>query len=183
MSSRATRALLKLYPRRIRDRYGDELLDLEDELRAHGDVSRARLIRDMLTGALLIRTNHQRARLAIGAVLVVGGLAVAGAMLGERGTDSLARPSHPRVQLEAQTVMPAPYGACPVAAGSSCSVTPCAEFIDRSADNGVTAQPNVPTIRRRPPHLITASRCPAQRHKGPQSGALVAQPAMPTSTG
>ncbi len=52
MSSRLTRTLLKLYPRRIRNRYGDELLDLQDELRAQDDVSRTHLIRDMLAGAL-----------------------------------------------------------------------------------------------------------------------------------
>jgi hypothetical protein len=34
MSSGLTRTLLRLYPRRIRDRYGGELLDLEDELMA-----------------------------------------------------------------------------------------------------------------------------------------------------
>ena len=33
MSSRLMRALLKLYPRRIRKRYGDELLDLQSEPR------------------------------------------------------------------------------------------------------------------------------------------------------
>lgn len=31
MSSRLMRTLLKLYPRRIRNRYGDELLELEDK--------------------------------------------------------------------------------------------------------------------------------------------------------
>lgn len=37
MSSRLMRMLLKLYPRRIRNRYGDELLDLQSELEAQGD--------------------------------------------------------------------------------------------------------------------------------------------------
>jgi hypothetical protein len=46
MSSRLMRTLLKLYPRRIRNRYSDELLDLENELRAQGEVSRTRLIRE-----------------------------------------------------------------------------------------------------------------------------------------
>lgn len=81
MSSRLTRTLLKLYPRRIRNRYGDELLDLQDELRAQDDVSRTRLIRDMLAGALLVRPAR-RAYLVIGAVLVIGGLVVAGAAIG-----------------------------------------------------------------------------------------------------
>jgi hypothetical protein len=108
MSSRLTRTLLRLYPRRIRDRYGEELLDLEDELRAHGEVSRTRLIRDMLTGALLIRLTRQRARLVVGAVLVVVGLAVTGTIIGGRGTGAPARASHPRVQLVAQTITAMP---------------------------------------------------------------------------
>lgn len=89
------RTLLKLYPRRIRNRYSDELLDLENELRAQGEVSRTRLIRDMLAGALLIRPTRQRARLVTGAVLVIVGLAMAGTIIGGRGTDSPARASHP----------------------------------------------------------------------------------------
>jgi hypothetical protein len=112
MSSRLTRALLKLYPRRIRNRYGEELLDLEDELRAQGEVSRTRLIRDMLAGALLIRPSRQRARLVTGAVLVVVGLVVADTVIGGRGTESPARASHPRVQLVAQTITAIPYGSC-----------------------------------------------------------------------
>jgi hypothetical protein len=129
MSSRLTRTLLKLYPRRIRNRYGEELLDLEDELRAQGKVSRTRLIRDMLTGALLIRPTRQRARLVTGAVLVIVGLVVAGTIIGRRGTDAPARASHPRVQLAAlvaQTERAMP-NTCPVAAGSSCSLTPCTD--------------------------------------------------------
>ena len=35
------RLLLKLSPRRVRDRYGDELLDLESELRARRHLARA----------------------------------------------------------------------------------------------------------------------------------------------
>jgi hypothetical protein len=60
MSSRLTRTLLKLYPRRIRNRYGDKLLELQDELRAQDDVSRTRLIRDMIAGALLVRPARRR---------------------------------------------------------------------------------------------------------------------------
>jgi len=84
MSSRLTRTLLKLYPRRIRNRYGDELLDLQDELRAQDDVSRTHLIRDMLAGALLV-WPARRAYLMIGAVLVIGGLGVGGAAVGGPG--------------------------------------------------------------------------------------------------
>lgn len=176
MSSRLTRTLLKLYPRRIRDRYGEELLDLEDELRAHGEVSRPRLIRDMLTGALLIRHTRQRARIVTGAVLVAVGLAVAATVIGGRGTDSPARASQHRVQLVAQTATAMPYKVCSVAAGSSCSLTPCTEFIGRSSGEDAVARSSVPTIQRPRP---AGTRCPAHPHAGPQSAVLMAQPAMP----
>jgi hypothetical protein len=178
MSSRLTRTLLKLYPRRIRDRYGEGLLDLEDELRAQGEVSRSRLIRDMLTGALLVWATRRRARIVAGTVLVVVGLVVAGTVIGGRGTDAPARASGPRVQLTAQYVPANPYGVCPVAAGSSCSLTPCTEFIGRSPDEDAVARSSVPTIQR--PRRVTGTRCPVHPHAGPQSAVLMAQPAMPT---
>jgi len=117
MSSRLTRTLLKLYPRRIRNRYGDELLDLEDELRVQGKVSRTRLIRDMLTGALLIRPTRQRR---------ASSPARSSSSLDSqwphnhrgRGTDAPARASHPQVQLAAQSVTAIPYGSCFVVTGS-----------------------------------------------------------------
>src|ERR1700719_2744974 len=142
MSSRLTRTLLKLYPRRIRDRYGNELLDLQDELRAQDEVSRTRLIRDMLTGALLVR-HVRRPFLVIGAVLLIGGLAVGGAAIGGLGADSPARTSNPQAQLNRTWILPGVRRAvaapptCFVADGSSCSLTPCIEF---------TAQPSVLTL-------------------------------------
>ena len=65
MSSPFTRMLRKLYPRHIRDRYGDELLDLQDELRAHGEISRTRLFHDAIVGAVLARSRRQRAALVL----------------------------------------------------------------------------------------------------------------------
>ena len=52
MSSRIARVLLKLYPRPVRDRYGRELLTLQADLRARGELSRGRLVWDMLAGSL-----------------------------------------------------------------------------------------------------------------------------------
>lgn len=97
MSSGLTRALLKLYPRPFRDRYGDELFDLQDELRAQGDVSRMHLIRDMLAGAVLVRPAR-RAYLMImlGGVLVIVGLAVGGAAIAGLGVRSPASASDPQ---------------------------------------------------------------------------------------
>ena len=93
MSSRLTRALLKLYPRRIRSRYGDELLDLQDELRGQGNLSRTRLIRDTLAGAVLVRPVRERARLVITAILVIAGLATAGSIIAAAGTSSRTQTS------------------------------------------------------------------------------------------
>lgn len=178
MSSRVTRTLLKLYPRRVRDRYGEELLDLEDELRAQGEVSRTRLIRDMLTGALLVRATRQRKRIVTGAVLVVVGLAGAGTVIVGRGTDAPARASHHRVQLTAQYVPANPYGSCPVAAGSSCSLTPCTEFIGRSSGEDAVARSSVRAIQR--PRRPTGTRCAAHPHAEPQNAVLMARPATPS---
>ena len=178
MSSRLTRTLLKLYPRRMRDRYGEELLELEDELRAQGEVSRARLIRDMLTGALLVRATRRRVRIVTGAVLVVAGLVVAGTVISGRGTDSPARASHPRVQLVARTITAMPYSTCPVAAGSSCSLKPCTELIARPSDEDAVARSSVSTIQRR--RRVTGTRCAAHPHAGPDTLVLVARPTTPT---
>jgi hypothetical protein len=178
MSSRLTRTLLKLYPRRIRNRYGEELLDLEDELRAQGKVSRTRLIRDMLTGALLIRPTRQRARLVTGAVLVIVGLVVAGTIIGRRGTDAPARASHPRVQLAAQSVTAIPYGSCFVVTGSSCSLTPCTVFTGQTSAEDAVARSSVPATQRRP--RLTGTRCAAYPHARPQDLVVVARAVKPT---
>ncbi|MBV9002545.1 MAG: hypothetical protein JO304_26050 [Solirubrobacterales bacterium] len=152
MSSRLTRTLLKLYPRRIRDRYGDELLDLQDELRTRGDVSRLGLIRDMLAGSLLVRPAR-RAHLIIGAVLVIGGLALGGAAIRGPGTGPAAPASQAR--LKVKTINPVPYGSCFV--GSSCSLTPCSEFTGQPSAEGAVAYRSPPATRSWP-HLA-ATRC------------------------
>jgi hypothetical protein len=162
MNSRLIRMLLRLYPRRIRNRYGDELLDLQSELGAEGEVSRTRLIRDMLAGALLVRPARQRAHLVIGAVLVIAGLAVAGTTLGGRGTDSPARASHVHARLAVHSVDQAGSATCFVAASSSCSLRPCTEFTGRSSDEGAVVYSSVPATRRR--SRLTGSRCVAYPH-------------------
>ena len=107
MSSRMTRTLLKLYLRRIRDRYGEELLDLQDQLQARGGVSRMRLIGDMLAAALLVR-RVPPAVLTIGVLFVIGGLATAGTIISGRGTGTPARASHCQVRLGVQARRPIP---------------------------------------------------------------------------
>ena len=85
MNARLTRLLLRLYPKRIRDRYGNELVDLHDELRARDHISRSRLVKDMLTGAVLARPARQTV-LALGVLLAAGGVATGGLMLRNAGS-------------------------------------------------------------------------------------------------
>ena len=172
MSSRLTRTLLKLYPRRVRDRYGHELLDLQDELRAQGDLSRMRLIRDMLAGALLIR-RARRAYLMFGAALLIGGLAVIATSVGGRSTDSPARASHSQVRLAVQSVTASPYRACSVTGGSSCSLTPCAQFTGQPSASSAGAYSSLAATRRRP--RGTATRCAAYPQVQPQRSVFVSQ--------
>lgn len=164
MSSRLTRTLLKLYPRRIRNRYGNELLDLQDELRAQGEVSSMRLIRDMLAGALLVRPAR-RAYLMIGAVLVIVGLAVGGAAIRGLEADSPARASHPQTALTVRSAVAAPP-TCFVADGSSCSLTPCSEFTGRSSTEDAVAHGSVSVTQRRA--RVSATRCAVYPHVRPQ---------------
>jgi hypothetical protein len=140
----------------------------------------ARLSGIMLAGALLIRPTRQRARLVTAAVLVIVGLAMAGTIIGGRGTDSPARASHPKVRLAAQSLPlnPIPYGSCFVATGSSCSLTPCTEFIGRSSAEDAVAHSSVPATQRRP--RLTGTRCAAYPHARPQDLVVVARAVKPT---
>jgi hypothetical protein len=146
MSSRVMRLLLKLYPRRVRKRYGDELLDLHDELRAQGDASRTSLIRDTVAGALLVRPVRQRAYLAVGALIVIAGLALAGTMISGGGNASTKVAAlRPRVRLAVGTAVAVPYGTCFVADGSSCSLSACDEFIAQGSTEDAVAHTVVPS--------------------------------------
>lgn len=178
MSSRLARTLLTLYPRRIRNRYGDELLDLENELRAQGEVSRTRVIRDMLAGALLIRPARQRARLITGAVLVIVGLAMAGTVIARHGTDSPVRASHPKTRLVAQAVVAVPYGTCFVVAGSPCSIAPCTEFIEQASTEGAVTHSRGRAVQERPHR--TKTRCVAFPDARPEHSVFVERVAAAT---
>jgi hypothetical protein len=172
VSSRLTRMLLKLYPRRIRDRYGDELLDLQDELRGQGDLSRMRLIRDMLAGAFLVR-SARRAYLMMGAALLIGGLGFVGTKVGGRGTESPARASHPQVRLAVPSATASPYRSCLAAGGSSCSLTPCAEFTGQPSAGGAVGYSILPARRSRPHGAATG--CAAYPHVRRQRPVFVSQ--------
>lgn len=174
MSSRFTRALLRLYPRRIRDRYGDELLDLQDELSAQGELSRVRLIRDMLAGALLV-PPARRAYLMIGAVLVITGLAVGGAAIGGGRIDTRLPASNPKVRLAVQSItVPFPQAdSCAVAGGSSCSLTPCTQLTGHGSAQGPVADRSPRAARSRP--RATARRCVTHPRAQPQRPVFVGE--------
>jgi hypothetical protein len=175
MSSRLTRTLLKLYPRRVRDRYGDELLDLHDELSADGEISHSRLIRDALAGALLVRTARQRTHLAISATFLVIGLALAATIITTRDPHSPPRASLHR----APNVTASAGGACFITGGSPCSTVACTQFATQgSAQDAVAylttpaAAPQVnranarcaayPRARRPRPLFVTRASEPSQ---------------------
>ena len=149
MSSRWTRALLKLYPRRIRSRYGDELLDLQDELRTQGNLSRTRLICDTLAGAVLVRPVRERARLVVAAILVMAGLAIAGSIIAAAGTSSRRQTSSSRGRAAVPQVNALPYGTCFVAAGSSCSLAACTQFTGQTSTRNTTSSGDDPAALRR----------------------------------
>jgi hypothetical protein len=187
MSSRLARTLLKLYPRRIQDRYGDELLALDDELSAQGERSRTRLIRDMLAGALLVRPTRDRSGLVIGAVCLVAAVAVAAVIIGTRSIDVSAGKSHPPARAAAQAhrvqhrhgpkvvdSLPAvaiPHTGCFVGAGSSCSLTPCSEFTDASPTKQTATRDGVSISHRG--RGASATRCTAYPRVHPQRTILV----------
>jgi hypothetical protein len=85
MNSRPIRMLLRLYPKPIRERYGEELMDLHDELRAHDHVSRLRLTRDMLSGAMQARPIRHT-YLAFAVLVAVCGAAAGGVVLSSTGS-------------------------------------------------------------------------------------------------
>jgi hypothetical protein len=135
MSQRLGRMLLRLYPSRIRQRYGDELLDLQNELRSEGDLSLLRLTRDGIAGALIARSATQRA-LILGGGLLIAGLIAVGVTLAGSGHRSNAAfygsLKHPAVaRLAATPAVPpsVPYGrSCLVSSGMSCSLRACSEY-------------------------------------------------------
>jgi hypothetical protein len=168
-----TRALLKLYPRRIRNRYGDELLDLQDELRSQGNLSRARLIRDTLAGAVLVRPVRERARLVITAVLVIVGLTIAGSIIAGAGTSSPAHTSRLQARAAVPHVNAAPYGSCFVATGSSCSLAACTQFTGQTSAEGAVVYSSEPASKRQ--SRLTKTRCASHALVVPQRPVFVAR--------
>lgn len=155
MSFRLTRLLLKLYPRAIRDRYGDELIELGTELKAEGDISRMGLIWDAFRGALALWPARSRRCLGACASLAIVVLAIAGTSIGSRQTRATA--SRLRVPSHAPNAFVAPGASCFVGAGSSCSQSPCTEFADKGSAAAAVVRLSVTAVRQRSPSART--RC------------------------
>jgi hypothetical protein len=172
MSSPLMRALLKLYPRPIRNRYGDELLDLQDELRTQGNLSRTRLIRDTFAGAVLVRPVRERARLVITAVPVIVGLAIAGSIIAGAGTGSPAQTSRPQARAVVPHVNATPYRSCFVATGSSCSLAACTQFTGQTSTQGAVVYDSEPAAERQ--QRLTKTRCASHALVLPQQPVFVA---------
>lgn len=182
MSRRFRRALLVLYPPRFRRRYGTELLQLQDELRREGKLSRVRLTRDAVAGAFIARSPHQRALIA-GSGLLIATLIAAATTLGESGRHS---PAMPRAQLAAVAVTPTrpalPYGrSCFVGAGTSCSLDACVQFT-ASPQTSTTVAAQAPGHNKRDSSQATTA-CVSDRHaRHPQGRSLFVTGARRTHT-
>ena len=112
MSNRFLRAVLALYPRGFRRRYGPEVQGLVNDLEAAGDRSRLRLVSGLLVSAVAerLRTVRLDARLTLPTLVAVAAL---GTIVGAAG--SAATPA---------TALPGPIA--PPAAGGSSAARPAA---------------------------------------------------------
>jgi hypothetical protein len=143
MNERLVRMLLALYPRRIRDRYGAELIDLHRELEPHDVAGRARLIADVLVGALAARSARERARLATGLAVAAAAVAFGVVALAGHAADTAA----PRLALVG---VPVDGHTCFVDGAATCSLEACSQFIAGASVTDAVLDLSAPTdVRRR----------------------------------
>jgi hypothetical protein len=163
MSSRVTRFMPKLYPRAIQDRYAQEMVELDDELKEHGDLSRPRLLWDMLGGALLLWRARSRQCVVAGAVLTIVGLTVLGTIRGSEHPDRL--PQRLDRQLRIPTASVASGAPCFV--GGPCPASPCPQFVEDGSINGGVSYSSVPLVAHpsRPTHANCVTYRPIQKRK------------------
>ena len=111
--------------------------------------------------ARLAMGARQRARLLIPGVIVILGLTSDVVIVARSGGDSPLRATHPQRRLVVQIANAVPYETCFVAAGSSCSVSPCAEFIDQASAQSAVLYSTQPVTRHRP----ATTRAPSNRSR------------------
>ena len=94
MSNRFLRAVLALYPRGFRRRYGPEVQGLVNDLEAAGDRSRLRLLSGLLVSAVAerLRTVRLDARLTIPTLVAVAALGTIVGAAGPAATPATALP-------------------------------------------------------------------------------------------
>ena len=92
MSNRFLRAVLALYPRGFRRRYGPEVQGLVNDLEAAGDRSRLRLVSGLLVSAVAerLRTVRLDARLTISTLVAVAALGTVVGAAGPAATPATA---------------------------------------------------------------------------------------------
>jgi hypothetical protein len=115
MSNRLVRAVLALYPRSFRRRYGREVRELVEELEGAGDQSRLRLVGGLLAAAAAewLRATRAAAALSIIALLAVAASAAILAVPSASPAHHLSAVT--AVSGEVTTVMSAPPGLVPPA--------------------------------------------------------------------
>jgi hypothetical protein len=135
MTNRLVRAVLTLYPRGFRRRYGPEIQDLVNELEAAGDRSRIRLVGGLLASAAAERLRAIRldARLAIPTLAAVVALGTIMSVTSPR----VARHHFPRAVANGGT-----YAS--LATTSSTATGPWYT----SSPTGATGAPSVPSVAR-----------------------------------
>ena len=94
MSNRFLRAVLAVYPRGFRRRYGPEVQGLVNDLEAAGDRSRLRLVSGLLVSAVAerLRTVRLDARLTIPTLVAVAALGTIVGAAGPAATPATALP-------------------------------------------------------------------------------------------
>jgi hypothetical protein len=94
VSNRLLRAVLALYPRAFRRRYGAEVQDLVNDLEAAGDRSRLRLVSGLLISAAeeQLRAARQPARLTMATLLAVAAVGMTVVVNWSRGRQRFPRP-------------------------------------------------------------------------------------------
>ena len=137
MSNRFLRAVLALYPRGFRRRYGPEVQGLVNDLEAAGDRSRLRLVSGLLVSAAAerLRTVRLDARLTLSTLFAVAALGTIVGAAGPAATPATALPgpiappaaggsSAARPAATPATALPGPMA--PPAAGGSSAARPAA---------------------------------------------------------
>jgi hypothetical protein len=124
MSDRIVRAVLVLYPRAFRRRYGPEVRDLVEELEGAGERSRLRLLSGLFAAATGERLRTTRAAAALSMITLVAVAVSATILMRESGSPTQRLTGVPAVGIGATWVTSAPPGRGPVVSGMAVGAGP-----------------------------------------------------------